>query len=134
MGQNPAKSAFSAPGKGVFTQSVEGVMPVLWQLDARLQMLEAGMKQHELKCGGVEAEGVAKNISRTELMQMVWNAIGSGSQDYGVNRSFVREFLADRYDVPMTPNYIKRINQVLQMGVDVGQFKYDSTHGLFLIA
>ena len=132
--RNHDASAFATPGKGKKEENVEGVFPILCQLDARLQVLEAEMKQRQVKCGNSEAGGSVRSVSKSELMQMVWNAIGSGSHDYGVNRSFVRKFLADRYDVPMTPNYIKRINNVLQMGVDVGQFAYDSRHGLFLLA
>ena len=75
-----------------------------------------------------------KPISKADLLEMINTAIDSGSKEYGVNRSFIRKFLADRFGVPQTPHFAKRINKVLSVNVERGNLILDAAHGLFLLA
>ena len=51
-------------------------------------------------------------------MEMVENALRETNDQYGSSRTFIRCFIFNKYKIPSSPYYVKRLNQILQTGVD----------------
>ena len=111
------------------------ILGMVRDIDARLRKLESEQKEAMKPHGAIgrkEAE-TPRSIMKIELLEMIFAAVSSGNSNYGVNRSYIRKVLAERFDVPITPYYMKRVNQVLQKAVDDGQLVLDPSHGLFTV-
>ena len=96
-------------------------------LEKRLTLLEASVADNY----GIQRSSPRKQITKEEMAAMIKSAIAQGSKAYGVSRSFVRKVLAEQYNVDMSNYYQKKINQMLQAGIDEGHLTFDAVHQLY---
>lgn len=73
-------------------------------------------------------------IRKETMVEMIRKAISQGSPTFGVSRSFIRKVLTDENHLTMSGYYSKKMNNVLQSGVDSGVLLYDSAHQLYKLA
>lgn len=110
-------------------RSEEDTLALILDLDTRLRMLENWVKQDGPKRGESP-----KTISKSALMDMIVLVIKDGNERYGVNRSFIRKVLGDKFKIPNSSYWIKRVNQMLQLGLEQRLLEYDPSHQLFTVA
>lgn len=95
-----------------------------------LSMREMEEKGGEKPNGALEGDRT-RPISRDQMIAYVVEAIASAQTEIGCSKAYIRKFLFDRYDIPLTPHYVKKTNAALQFGCAEKKFEFDAKYGLF---
>ena len=72
-----------------------------------------------------------RNVSRDDMLNMVKEAISFGNDSLGVSKKLIRKHLFVHCGLPDTPHYTRKLNAVIQCGLDRKMFRYDSVHQMF---
>ena len=99
------------------------------QLELRMELLENSVHSGNNGHYGMNARG--GTISKENMLKMITEAIASGHAQYGVSRSYIRKYLSDKYEVPGTTHYNKKLNFLLHRGLEDKVFVFDPVHQLF---
>ena len=93
--------------------------------------LAESMRVFEERSRGQNDNEKIRFISKEEMVKYVEEAIGSCNTGIGCSKAYIRKFLLDKFEVPVTPHYIKKVNAAIQVGLAEKKFSFDSKHGLF---
>ena len=101
-----------------------------------VERLGLNMRDLEGKYGGEKPNGIPEGdrtraISRDQMIAYVVEAIASAQTEIGCSKAYIKKFLFDRYEIPLTPHYVKKTNAALQMGCAEKKFQFDAKYGLF---
>ena len=96
---------------------------MLMSLDRRLTILEDKSAKEQTK----------QTITKDSMKKMVFQAVSSGNNRYGVGKTYIKSFLLDTFAVPTTVHYAKKINMTLQSGLMDHLYTYDPIHHLYKI-
>lgn len=116
----------------------------MYDVEKRLRLLEEnGSRKRRVE--GEEhgqREGVCEQASKQmkggvlkdELLQMMEEALLSCNVEIGASRMYVKKYVTQKFALPCTQYYSKRLNEVLQCGVDRQMFKFDAVTKLYTLA
>jgi len=100
-------------------------------MEQTVERMKAHLKEMESKGTATTENDRGRVITNDQLMEFIKEALSASQAGIGCSKAFIRKFLLDRFEVPLTPHYIKKTNVVLQLGLAQGKFHFDSKHGLF---
>ena len=102
-------------------------------LEGRLNVLEQGMAAKWLESGkrGLDP---SKFVSKEQMVEWVKGAISQGNATHGVSKSFIKKILVEEHQIEMNGYYTKKLNFVLQSGIDHGAVVFDNAHQLYKLA
>ena len=107
-----------------------------WGKEEMLAMIKENrqrIEKMELVLGfGMEGEKPnQRNVSRDEMLNMVMEAMNFGNDSLGVSKKLIRKHLFVHCGLPDTPHYTRKLNAVIQCGLDRKMFRFDSVHQMF---
>ena len=110
---------------------IETVFQMVANLERRLRIIEDYNNIINNSNNMKEENKSSRIITKEQMKNMVFEAVTSGNPRYGVGKSYIRNFLMDRFEVPMTLHYAKKITMTLQAGLAEDLLAYDPVHHLY---
>ena len=96
-----------------------------------MDQLAVNFRDLEGKSRSAPADDRMRVISKEQMVNYVAEAIESCNSGIGCSKAYMRKYLLDKYEVPLTPHYMKKMNAAIQVGLEEKRFEFDAKHGLF---
>ena len=99
------------------------------ELEYDVKVLTEKVKDLELKKSDAKEEG--RTFSKDELVNHIVEAIGSCTTGIGCSKAYIKKFLNDRYEVPLSQYYGRKVALLLTEGVLSKRYQFDPKHNLY---
>ena len=99
------------------------------ELEYDVKVLTEKVKELELKKFDAKEDG--RTFSKDELVNHIVEAIGSCTTGIGCSKAYIKKFLNDRYEVPLSQYYGRKVSLLLTEGVLAKRYQFDPKHNLY---
>ena len=121
-------NAMTDGGNGSYDLTVKMLQDKISTLDGRLRIVEESIQNPK------KLLDPSKFITKSSMIEMIREAISQGSHSYGVSKKFIKKVLAEQNNIDMNRYYSKKLNFLLQSGIDSGALLFDSSHQLYKLS
>ena len=99
-------------------------------LKAEVKMLREKVQDLESQ-KSFPANGQNRGITKGELMNFIIEAINSCTTGIGCSKAYIKKYLCDRYEVPLSAHYGRKIGMLIHEGVMMKKIHFDPAHNLY---
>ena len=96
-------------------------------LELEVKLLREKVKEFE----GEKVKGDTRMFSRDDLMNYILEAIRSCTTGIGCSKAYIKKFLCERFEVPISAHYVRKIGMLLSEAVMQNKIQFDPKHNLY---
>ena len=96
-------------------------------LEVEVKLLREKVKELE----GEKVKGETRMFSREDLMKFILEAMNSCTTGIGCSKAYIKKFLCERFEVPVSAHYVRKIGMLLSEAVMQNKIQFDPKHNLY---